>query len=102
MNCEQMSCCPDGSWPALQAPQDYVPKGSVITLGNELPVYVVGESDSKAILVFPEVFCWEGRLKGVCDTFAEQGYFVIMPDIMRGRLKLLIMNHMTFCRRFNV
>lgn len=79
-----MSCCPDGSWPATQAPTSYSPKGLEILLENSLPVYVVGESSKKAIIVFPEVFSWEGRLKGICDSFADKGYFVIMPDIMRG------------------
>lgn len=79
-----MSCCPDGSWPTVQAPGDYNPRGSEILLDNALPVYTVGESSEKAIIVFPEVFCWEGRLKGICDSFADQGYFVVMPDIMRG------------------
>jgi carboxymethylenebutenolidase len=79
-----MSCCPDGSWPAMQAPADYSPRGSEIMLENSLPAYVVGDSSEKALIVFPEVFCWEGRLKGICDFFAERGYYVIMPDIMRG------------------
>ena len=68
----------------MKAPEDYTPRGTEISLDNDLPAYVVGDSREKAIIVFPEVFCWEGRLKGICDTFAEQGYYVIMPDIMRG------------------
>jgi dienelactone hydrolase len=96
-----MSCCPPGSFPALQAPADYIPQGERLELNNSLPVYRVGNSSSsKCLLVFPEVFGWEGRLKGfipedfilfylfhlieICDTFANQGYFVLMPDIMRG------------------
>lgn len=80
-----MSCCPDGSWPALRAPADYKPLGSVLELPNSLPVYEVGEPSAKnAIIVLPEVFGWEGRLKGICDTFAANGYYTVMPDIMRG------------------
>lgn len=78
-----MSCCPNGSWPYLKQPADYIAKGTVSELTNKLPVYEVG-SGSKALIIFPEVFCWEGRLKGICDHFAGQGYYVIMPDIMRG------------------
>jgi dienelactone hydrolase len=35
-------------------------------------------------LLYTVVFCWEGRLKGICDHYASQGYYVIMPDVMRG------------------
>jgi hypothetical protein len=60
-----MSCCPPGSLPALQAPEDYIPQGERFELNNSLPVYRVGNSSSpKCLLVFPEVFSWEGRLKG--------------------------------------
>jgi dienelactone hydrolase len=81
-----MSCCPPNSWPALAAPTDYIPKGTEKELDNKLPVYEVGglTAGKSCIIVLPEVFCWEGRLKGICDHFAEQGYYVIMPDIMRG------------------
>lgn len=67
----------------MKAPEDYKPEGVVSELEGKLPIYEVG-TGSKAIIVFPEVFCWEGRLKGVCDHFASTGYYVIMPDIMRG------------------
>jgi len=59
-------CCPVGAWPALKAPEDYQPLGEVIKVPQsedakeELLAYTVGASDAeKAILVFPEVFCWE-------------------------------------------
>ena len=29
------------------------------------------------------VYGWDGRLKGICDTLAEQGYSVVMPDFHR-------------------
>jgi dienelactone hydrolase len=44
----------------------------------------VGEPGAKAIIVLPEVFGWGGRLKGICDTLAAEGYFVVMPDCHRG------------------
>jgi dienelactone hydrolase len=79
----QSSCCPPGSWPALKAPSDYVPTGSVSNLGD-LPIYTSGSPGDAAILVWPEVFGWEGRLKNICDQLASEGYFVVMPDHMRG------------------
>lgn len=30
------------------------------------------------------MFGWAGRLKGICDTLAAEGYFVVMPDCHRG------------------
>lgn len=79
----QSSCCPPGSWPALKAPSDYLPTGSVSNLGD-LPIYTSGSPGDAAILVWPEVFGWEGRLKNICDQLASEGYFVVMPDHMRG------------------
>ena len=79
----QSSCCPPGSWPALKAPTDYMPTGNVSSLGD-LPIYTSGSPGDRAILVWPEVFGWEGRLKNICDQLASEGYFVVMPDHMRG------------------
>ena len=77
------ACCPPGSWPALKAPADYVPVGQVSLLGD-LPIYTSGSPGDRAILVWPEVFGWEGRLKNICDQLGSEGYFVVMPDHMRG------------------
>ena len=77
------SCCPAGSWPALLPAEGYVARGSVGAIGD-LPIYTVGEPGPRAIVVLPEVFGWGGRLKGICDTLAAEGYFVIMPDCHRG------------------
>lgn len=76
-------CCPPGSWPALVEPDEYKPKGSECMLGD-LKIYAAGKPGPKAIVVLPEVFGWSGRLKGICDTFADHGYYVIMPDCHRG------------------
>ncbi len=53
---------------------------------SNLPIYVSKPAlpTSKGIIVLPEVFGWAGRLKGICDTFAKEGYYVIMPDCFRG------------------
>merc|ERR1719181_1187625 len=77
------TCCPPGSWPALKVPEEYTPKGSESMLGD-LKIYAAGQPGSKGIIVMPEVFGWNGRLKGICDTFADQGFYVIMPDCHRG------------------
>jgi dienelactone hydrolase len=37
-----------------------------------------------AVIVLPEVFGWAGRLKGICDSLAKEGYLAIMPDCHRG------------------
>lgn len=76
------SCCPEGSWPALKAPDDYTPQG-VEEMIDDLPIYVVGTPGEKAILVTPEIFGWAGRLKGICDSLAAEGYFVVMLDCHR-------------------
>ena len=69
-------CCPPTAWPALAPPEGYTPMGTEVTL-DDLQVYTVGEPGPKAVLVFPEVFGWGGRLKGICDTLAGEGYFVV-------------------------
>lgn len=81
------SCCPSGSWPALQPPDDYTPRGREEHLGD-LPIYYVGTPGPKAVIVLPEVFGWAGRLKGICDTLADEGFFVVMPDCHRGETAL--------------
>jgi dienelactone hydrolase len=77
------SCCPPTAWPALSAPEDYEPKGTEDKL-DDLSIYVVGEPGAKAVIVLPEVFGWAGRMKGICDTLADEGFFVVMPDCHRG------------------
>ncbi|CAE7508056.1 unnamed protein product [Symbiodinium sp. CCMP2456] len=78
-------CCPPDSWPACQKPDDYKPKGTETKIG-ELPVYSVGTGD-KAILVLPDIFGWssnQGRLMGIADTLADQGYRVLLSDPFYG------------------
>ena len=56
-------------------------------LGNDLRVYVSEPTTSSplaAVLVLPEVFGWSGRLKGIADTLAQEGYLAVMPDCHRG------------------
>lgn len=75
-------CCPQTSWPYLTAPEEYKAQGEESKLGD-LPVYTVGKGD-KGIIVLPEVWGWAGRLKGICDSLAAEGYYVVMPDCHRG------------------
>lgn len=79
------ACCPPGSWPACQSSDDYTPKGTPSKLGD-LSVYEIGSGD-KAVLVLPDVFGWQsnaGRLMGIADTLAEQGYRVLLSDPFYG------------------
>ena len=82
--CHPSPCCPASSWPALLAPKDYKPVGEVVPVG-ELEAYCVGKPGPRAVVVIQEIYGWDGRLKGICDTLAEQGYFVVMPDFHRGK-----------------
>ncbi|GMH52918.1 hypothetical protein TrST_g3862 [Triparma strigata] len=81
-----MSCCPPDSLPYAEPPEGYTPTGEERILGSDLKVYVSlpSTSSTKAIIVFPEVFGWSGRLKGICDHFSSSGYIAIMPDCHRG------------------
>lgn len=86
-----MSCCPSESWPSLTTPETYTPKGSLQTVPSPsnpspLPIYLSlpATPNGHSLLVFPEIYGWSGRLKGICDHFASLGYVVILPDIFRG------------------
>ena len=59
------ACCPPGSWPALAAPANYVPRGTVSILSNNLLAYVAlppppsGDSalaaaPRRGVLILPE------------------------------------------------
>lgn len=79
---EMAECCPPGSWPAVLPPADYKPLGTEDKI-DDLPIYTIGTGE-KAIIVLPEVFGWNGRLKGIADTLANEGFLVVMPDCHRG------------------
>ena len=36
------------------------------------------------MIVLPEVFGWAGRLRGISDSLAKEGYLALMPDCHRG------------------
>lgn len=50
---------------------------------GDLPVYVVGTPGAKVVVVLGEPNNWGGRSKGIADTLAAEGYFVVMPDCFR-------------------
>lgn len=76
------SCCPIGSEPKLEA--TYKARGNLSTLGD-LPIYTVGEGD-KAIIMVYDIFGFDaGRIRLMCDQFADAGFFVILPDFFRAK-----------------
>ena len=77
------SCCPEMSWPAMMPDMDYVPAGKELHISG-LKIYEVGNRTEQAIVVLPEIYGWDGRLKPICDTFALAGYLVVMPDLFHG------------------
>jgi len=82
----RMSCCPSGSWPELKL--DYKAQGVVEDLGDGLNVYSVGKGKSKCIIWNYDIFGFDaGRTRQLCDLFASEGYFVVLPDWYRGDWK---------------
>lgn len=87
------SCCPEGSLPGLVEDTSRTLSGSVETLGqeggSELTVYITKPPTTAplrgGILVVYDVFGFSGgRIKGVCDQLASEGFLVIMPDVYNG------------------
>lgn len=87
-----LSCCPPGSWPALESqPGSY--RGKEVDLGNGLLAYVVLPPNDEALsatqppspkqrlrglISFPDIYRYDtGRNKGVMDQFAAGGGFVV-------------------------
>lgn len=76
MQSEQPSCCPKGSWPALNS--SYTSKGTSFPLAGTT-VYHVGKSD-RILIVIEDIFgSTSTRHQSVADTFAEWGYQVFLP-----------------------
>merc|ERR1712194_690473 len=82
---KQGGCCPPSSWPACAAPEGYKPKGEQLKV-EDMSAYLVGEGEH-GILVLPDIYPWstmKGRLMGIADTLAEEGYKVLLIDPFRG------------------
>lgn len=82
---ETVYCCPEGSVPSLVAAAHYDQKGHTDMLGD-LPVYIVGPSPSlTAVIVSYDIYGFNGgRIRNICDEFAQSGHLVILPDYFRG------------------
>jgi dienelactone hydrolase len=70
----------------LAEPASYEPKGKVIQL-TELHAYVVGSHENgKAVIMGGDIYGNEaGRTKEVADRIADAGFFVILPDFLKGQ-----------------
>jgi dienelactone hydrolase len=80
------SCCPPGSEPYTNQPEDYEFKGSVQDIGN-LDTYFVGPKSSKsAIVLICDVFgLHSGLHKVIADNLAlELDILVAIPDLFHG------------------
>jgi dienelactone hydrolase len=67
---------------------DYEEMGTVTELEDGLSVYSVGNS-SKCIIWNYDIFGFSaGRTRQLCDYFADQGYFVVLPDDYRGTFQI--------------
>ena len=76
-----MSCCPEGSWPALEE-QGTECNGKVEDLGGVM-AYVVAPATPNgcAVVSFQDIFDYRSaRAKGVADNFAELGFLVVHVD----------------------
>ena len=79
-------CCPDGSWPALKV--EYAAQGEMVVLPTGMQAYVSGKKDSeRAVVVIHDIFGVGslGRTKAICDQLAGKGFFVVFPDLYRGK-----------------
>ena len=109
---ESKSCCPAGSLPALTEDTSRALNGTVEMLpvvqseakmlkargllapsnpppDTEVKCYISrpakGKENGAGVIVLYDVHGFSGgRIKGVCDSFAEAGYLTIMPDVYGG------------------
>jgi len=65
--------------------KDYKPKGEKSELSNGVKLYTVGDKSNPAIIVLNDIFGMNcGRHYGVADSYAERGFYVLMPDVFHG------------------
>ncbi|OLY84546.1 putative AIM2 family protein [Smittium mucronatum] len=63
---------------------EYTPKGETITLENGLKCYVTGKKGSKAAVIhLYDIFALRPNSYHAADIFADAGFRVIMPDLLR-------------------
>mmetsp|Transcript_25470 Transcript_25470/g.37570 ORF Transcript_25470/g.37570 Transcript_25470/m.37570 type:complete len:263 (-) Transcript_25470:118-906(-) len=78
-----MSCCPSDSTPFYA--DDYVCKGKEETIANGTEIYTVGNesSNSKAIILIPDIWGWDGgRTRRIADFLAESYPLVVVPKLL--------------------
>lgn len=78
------SCCPPGSWPALEA-QSGSYNGKEEDLGDGVKAYVVKptEPTGYGLISFQDIFQYDSaRCKGVADQFAAAGFAVVHVDFV--------------------
>ena len=72
----KMSCCPQGSWPQLNA--EYSPQGEDLSVEG-VPLYHVGKG-KHALVILSDIFgATSGRHRNVADLFASLDYDVYLP-----------------------
>eukprot|EP00434_Breviolum_minutum_P022658 symbB.v1.2.019995.t1/scaffold1657.1/size107422/4 len=77
------SCCPANALGPLVARG--ATRGTLETLPGGLNAYVVGKGNGRAVVVASDIFgIHTGRHKEICDSIAEEGFLVILPDFFRG------------------
>jgi carboxymethylenebutenolidase len=76
------TCCPPGSLPYLAT--SYEAKGTVVTLDSvQLYLAPIAGSPEKAILIFPDVWGWNGgRVRAIADSLGAQGYIVAVGKFL--------------------
>ena len=78
-----MSCCPEGAWGYTK--EEYGFTGTLENLEDMRLYHKGSENPKKCVMIFFDIFGFDaGRHKNVVDYFADQGYFVVMPDFFRG------------------
>uniref|UniRef100_A0A0G4I3T4 Dienelactone hydrolase domain-containing protein n=1 Tax=Chromera velia CCMP2878 TaxID=1169474 RepID=A0A0G4I3T4_9ALVE len=77
-------CCPSTRVPALEDPSKYEKKGKIEEIEG-VKTYIVGEPSKNAVFVIADVFGYDsGRHFGIADQLADEGYYVVMPDLFEG------------------
>ena len=67
-----MSCCPKTSWGALKRDADYVERGTVEMLGDDLPVYRTGQVSDRCVVWNYDIMGFNGgRTRQLCDQLAD-------------------------------
>ena len=80
------SCCPPTALPFIPEPADYVPRGETVLLeGMECYVAKFVDAPKRALVILPEIMGFAGRIKVITDAFADQGFFAVAVNVMRGK-----------------